>query len=40
MMLILTVLLQHLNIVTLYSLMMTPYHSQVRIMLTPYIIQL
>ena len=29
-----------LNIMTLYSLMMTPYNFQVKVMLTPYIIQL
>ena len=40
MMHILTFILQHLNTVTLLSLMMTPYQCQVRVMLTPYIIQL
>ena len=29
-----------LNSMTLYSLMMTPYNFQVKVMLTPYIIQL
>ena len=37
---VLTFLLQHLNIMTLQSLMMTPYTSQVRVMLTTYIIRL
>ena len=36
----LTFILQHLNIVTLESLMMTPFDFQMRVMLTPYTIQL
>ena len=37
---VLALILKHVNIMTLVSLMMTPYNSQVRVMRTPYTIQL
>ena len=40
MMHVLTFILQHVNILTIYCLMMTPYDSQMRVMLTFYITQL
>ena len=40
MMHVLTFILQHMNTLTLENLTMTPYNSEVRVVLTPYIIQL